>query len=70
MRNEGYYFQYPTGRHPHKRIVIPDIEAFKSKLERLENLGKSAVTNAFSYSMEAATMRMILALYEKQEAGQ
>lgn len=68
MKNDGYYFQYPTGKNPYKKIVIPDLEAFKEKLARLESLGKSAVTNAFSYSMEAASMRVILELYNKQEA--
>lgn len=70
FRNEGYYFRQPTGRNPNTQIVIPDLEAFKAKLARLESLGKSAVTNSFSYSMEAARMKTVLELYIKQEAGQ
>lgn len=67
MKNDGYYFQQPTGKNPYGKLVIPDLEAFKAKVERLENLGKSPVTNAFSYSMEASMLKVILALYEKQE---
>jgi len=67
MKNENWYWQYPTIRNPYKKIVIPDLKAFKEKLARLESLSQTPVTNAFSYSMEAAAMRVILELYNKQE---
>lgn len=70
LRNEGYYFRYPTGRHPYKQIVIPDLEAFKARIERLEAIAKGSDMEAYRADMEAISMKLVLALYEKQEEGQ